>query len=256
MTEDEWGSSAEPTVMLRFLRVRASERKLRLLCGACCRRVWHLLESESLRQAVDALEGFADAEIDETSFRAIASTTHPLRAYHDELLSGQVHHEKWLPAYGINRVVHGTLATQGQIVFATLRPDIEVVTLALDFFARAITAADYHLLADERRCAPSTEERAAQADLIRDLFGGSFPTAPEIDSAWLDSNDGIVTRLAAAIYENRCLPEGTLEVERMAVLADALEEAGCTNQEMLSHCRNGGMHVRGCWPLDLILGKQ
>lgn len=40
------------------------------------------------------------------------------------------------------------------------------------------------------------------------------------------------------------------------MLADALEEAGCTNQDMLSHCRNGGTYVRGCWVLDLLLGKH
>lgn len=248
MSEAEWDSSAEPTVMLRFLRGRASERKLRLLCCACCRRVWHLLESESLRQAVDALERFADDEIDETSFRAIAATTHPYLAYHDELVSGQVRTEKWLPAYGINYVVHGRLMKEGHVC-PTLRPDIEDVAKALDFFARALTY-------DSRNCGPSATECAAQADLIRELFGDPFQAAPVIDSAWLDWNDGIVARLASAIYEDRCLPEVTLNVERLAILADALEEAGCTNQDVLSHCRNGGTHVRGCWAVDLILGKK
>ena len=42
----------------------------------------------------------------------------------------------------------------------------------------------------------------------------------------------------------------------MPILADALEDAGCTNQDILNHCRGGGEHVRGCWVVDLLLGKE
>ena len=50
--------------------------------------------------------------------------------------------------------------------------------------------------------------------------------------------------------------QGILNADDFAVLADALEEAGCTNPEILSHCRSSGEHVRGCWVVDLILGKE
>jgi hypothetical protein len=65
-----------------------------------------------------------------------------------------------------------------------------------------------------------------------------------------------LSRLATAIYEERTLPQGTLDRDRLAILADALEEAGCTNEEILSHCRSPNDHVRGCWLIDLILGKE
>jgi hypothetical protein len=86
--------------------------------------------------------------------------------------------------------------------------------------------------------------------LLRDLFGPfPFREVP-IDPAWLASNDGVVGKLAASIYEGRVF-------ERMPILADALEEAGCGNQEMLMHCRQQGQpHARGCWLLDDILGKS
>jgi hypothetical protein len=64
-----------------------------------------------------------------------------------------------------------------------------------------------------------------------------------------------VTGLAPAAYEERALPSGELDPARLAVLADALEDTGCADSEVLGHLRGPGPHVRGCWALDLILGK-
>ena len=72
----------------------------------------------------------------------------------------------------------------------------------------------------------------------------------------LNWNDRAIPRLAEAIYEKRRLPEGTLEPARLAVLADALEDAGCTDGDLLTHLRGPGPHVRGCWVVDLLLGKE
>jgi hypothetical protein len=52
------------------------------------------------------------------------------------------------------------------------------------------------------------------------------------------------------------LPAGTLDSARLAVLTDALEEAGCDNADLLAHLHSNGPHVRGCWVVDLILGKE
>jgi hypothetical protein len=62
--------------------------------------------------------------------------------------------------------------------------------------------------------------------------------------------------LAEAAYAERTLPPGTLDPARLALLADALEDAGCTDGELLGHLRGPGPHVRGCWALDLVLGKS
>jgi hypothetical protein len=77
-----------------------------------------------------------------------------------------------------------------------------------------------------------------------------------ISPSVLTWNDGLVARLAQAAYEERHLPAGTLDNGRLAVLADALDEAGCTDADFLGHLRGPGPHVRGCWPLDLCLGKS
>jgi hypothetical protein len=95
-----------------------------------------------------------------------------------------------------------------------------------------------------------------QASILRDLFG-PLPFRPvPIDPAWLTRKDGTVRRLAEATYSERSLPAGHLDAARLGVLADALEDAGCSDADILNHCRAPGVHVRGCWVIDLVLGKE
>ncbi len=94
-----------------------------------------------------------------------------------------------------------------------------------------------------------------QMELIRDLFGNPFRPA-SINRTLLAWNDRTVVRLAQAAYEERILPAGTLDNTRLLILADALEEAGCTDEQILTHLRGGGEHYRGCWVIDLLLGKK
>jgi hypothetical protein len=97
------------------------------------------------------------------------------------------------------------------------------------------------------RAVADPAEAAAQASLIRCLWGSPFrraAVAPSLRSC----HDGTVVRLAQAIYDAGAF-------DRPPVLADALEEAGCTDADILDHLRGPGPHVRGCWPVDLILGK-
>src|SRR5581483_3643837 len=128
--------------------------------------------------------------------------------------------------------------------------------------------------------AAEANEWRAHCDLLRDLFGeyfgppgnegGWLPFRPNPDHPfrsrqqwcllpamrdtalqreWLTWNDSLVRRLAQAIYDERAF-------DRLPILADALEEAGCTNADILNHCRQPGEHVRGCWVVDLLLGKS
>jgi hypothetical protein len=118
--------------------------------------------------------------------------------------------------------------TMGHI--ATIRPEAE----------GAVTAVLSALAADRRG-------KAAQSGYLRELFGNPFrPVA--VDPAWLAWNGGTVVQLARTIYEERRFAD-------LPVLADALEEAGCTDAALLGHCRGGGDHARGCWAVDAVLGK-
>jgi hypothetical protein len=91
-----------------------------------------------------------------------------------------------------------------------------------------------------------------KAGLLRDLFGDPFHE-PAFDARWRTPT---VASLALAAYEERLPHPCDLDPVRLGILADALEDAGCTDERMLSHLRSAGPHVRGCWALDLILGKE
>jgi hypothetical protein len=92
-------------------------------------------------------------------------------------------------------------------------------------------------------CAPVN-----QAALICEVIGNPFRPAAA-DPAWLAWNDRTVRKIAQAIYEERAF-------DRMPILADALEESGCDNPDLLGHLRGNGPHVRGCWAVDWALGKE
>jgi len=66
---------------------------------------------------------------------------------------------------------------------------------------------------------------------------------------WKQTNNFIAPQIAQAIYDER-------DFDRLPILADALEDAGCDNTDLLNHCRQPGDHVRGCWAVDLVLGKS
>jgi hypothetical protein len=94
-----------------------------------------------------------------------------------------------------------------------------------------------------------------RAALLRDIFGNPFRPAvlPDDLRTW---QGGTIARLAEAAYDELQLPSGLLDATRLAVLADALEEAGCTDPVVLQHLRDGGEHVRGCWLVDLLACKK
>jgi hypothetical protein len=86
------------------------------------------------------------------------------------------------------------------------------------------------------------------AERLRELFGNPFrpvSLAPAV-LAW---QGGTVRKFAESIYDEPAF-------ERLPVLADALEDAGCRDEALVRHCRVEGPHVRGCWAVDLILGKR
>jgi|GEM_PF-544986 len=90
-----------------------------------------------------------------------------------------------------------------------------------------------------------TREAAAQMEVLRDIFGDPFrPVIP--DPKWFTST---VVTLARGIYEEQAF-------DRMPILADAIQDAGCENARVLDHCRQVQKHVRGCWVVDMILNHN
>jgi hypothetical protein len=235
MKEADWLSCTDPRRMRAFLAGKASDRKLRLFDCACCRRLWESL-SPPARRAVEVAEDFADNLADFDCLRAVflaiggePTTVSPL---------------SFIPRNDT------ALAAVAQ---AARPPDSQRYFPGW-VFARAAEAARYaafhKAVASGRRNLPpglKEAEESAQADLIRELFGNPFRPVT-VAPAVLRWNDGTVVRLARAISDERAW-------DRMPVLADALEDAGCDGEDLLAHCRAGD-HARGCFLLDLILSKD
>jgi hypothetical protein len=108
---------------------------------------------------------------------------------------------------------------------------------------------------DARTAALRAAEVAADAELLREHFGNPFRpfTLSRDVLSWQDKT---IVRLAQAAYDDRSLPSGTLDNTRLAILADALDEAGCADEQILTHLRGGGAHYRGCFVVDALLSKS
>jgi hypothetical protein len=219
VTEAEWLACKNPIQMLEFLQGKASARKHRLFGSACCRNIWKLITSESDRKAVEASEDYADGRI---RLKDLKETRE--RTRQDE---GSLSH--WA-------------------VMAASRPRVAPAWIA------QLAADARHQPGIHHAYAPNSRPSPDQCRLLRDINGNPFRTV-SLSPAVLAWHDATVVRLAQAAYEERHMPAGTLDNGRLAVLADALEEAGCQDPDILGHCRSGGTHVRGCWVIDLILGK-
>jgi hypothetical protein len=234
MTEADW-SSTNPTDILFFLRDsgRLTERKARLFAVACCRRIWDLLSDPRSRGAVEVAEAFADG----------LALPEELEAAHAEADACCMELPAWYPATEAAQVAEQASAPSGL--------DAGFTGAAIDAKQARATASTGDF--DEQLW---SVEQGAQAALLRDLFG-PLPFRPvSIPPSVRTWQAATVLRLAEASYECRRLPAGTLEPERLFVVADALEEAGCNDMDILVHLRGGGVHVRGCWVLDLLTGRE
>lgn len=236
MTEAEWLACTDPVPMLDHLMSKMSQRKIRLFACALARRLWSVLVNKRSRKAIVTAERHADglatgSEL--VSAQRIAQTTylnmgHAARAKGNDRTNAD-------EAMSLAATVAAWAALDEP--FRTRCTDGDYLFLALVLQARL--AEDF-----ERK---EIEEYGAQANLLRDLIGNpfrSFVVAP----SWLRWHDGLIERMSQEIYDER-------HFVNLPILADALEEAGCDNADILNHCRNGSEHVRGCWVIDLLLGK-
>jgi hypothetical protein len=225
MIESDWNRGDDPHAMLAFLRDsgRASERKARLFGCASLGRFGSLLERRPCAFAVQLAERLADG----------LAASAEVEAAHE----------------AARRETYDCL---GLAILDILRGAPELLGDRFSYSVSQWVASN----SQWPKAASRDAARRAQAEVLRDILGPlPFRSVP-IDAAWLTWNGGTVRRLAEAAYAERPLPSGQLDPARLAVLADALEEAGCQDAEILAHCRGTGPHARGCWVLDLLLAKE
>jgi hypothetical protein len=246
MTEHEWLACGAPEAMLKYLQDcgRAGDRKLRLFTCACCRRIWDALPPPS-RRAVEVVERFVDGLAGEEERRAAESSAGVLVRSLGEFVPPDVR-ITGAAARGVWAALMA-IATRETFRSAHLRSRPEAPTRALRGAydaAREVRAA----LQVGCKTEPLRVEKGVareQSQLLRCIFGNPFRSA-SFDPAL---RTPAVLALAGTAYEER-------RFEELPLLADALEEAGCADDDLLAHLRSGGAHARGCWALDLILGKS
>lgn len=247
MTEHEWLTCDDPQRMMtkvarRGVRRRDSEpggsqdwasaRKLRLIACAFVRQVWHLLAARS-RGMVEAAERMADGKITQGA------------VYDASELASQVCGEQY--SAGMSNSDPLRLASLAAYWCAphTHRNAVDSCVMATTRYVADI---------NEGPGAPSRADRMrAMANASRCIIGN--PYRPVTVPDFYTGDRYTIHRLSLAAYEERT-GNGHLDPARLAVLADALEEAGCSNEPILAHLRSPGPHWRGCWAVDLLTGKE
>jgi len=224
MTEAEWLACDDPQPMLDLLRDKASERKLRLFACACARQIWGLLTDDRSREAVEVAERFADG---------LAGHRTRLRCHRNAYAAYQTACE------GTSTASRDSQTSAALAANAAVSHDLSYAVNAWMSAANAEAAA-----ANQQW----PQQQMHYSYLLQEIFGSPFHPLPRISPAWLAWETGTVPKLAAAVYDERAF-------DRLPILADALEEAGCDAAELLAHLRGSGPHARGCWALDLLLGK-
>jgi len=287
MTEFEWLASTDPAAMLAHLngpRSRSgfsahtgrdevvyehppSDRKLRLFAAGCCRQAWSRLTDERSRRAVEVAERYADGQAtrQELGDARMAAAEASVRGWGAADLA----------THCAERHVGGRWSEAATLI---CNPDHGNLELPMADLLRCLFGNPFR---------PARLIDAALGERIRKATGWTAtpPRGPEIDGALLAWNNGTASRLAQGIYDER-------RWEDLPILADALEEAGCDDEKvpcptgckkkggtyrvadgsicpnchggtgctfaenpLLTHLRGPGPHARGCWALDLILGK-
>ena len=229
MTEQEWLTNGAPLTMLQFLEGRTTDRKLRLFACACGRQAWNPFVPRFAVRATAAAEAFADGKIDPA---ALARVYELARRAIAAIAPDRTADPGYLP-----HVLYAAMCA----VTPDARRGADAAARAA---VRAAVDAPFGGSIQVPNLPGAREELAAQADLLRDIFGNPFREVA-FDPAWRTSD---ALALANAMYSNR-------DIGAMPILADALQEAGCDDEDVLSHCREPREHVRGCWVVDLLLGK-
>ena len=216
MGPKDWECCTQVDVMLKALDPKEHRRRWVLFNCACCRRVWGRVPEGACREYVEAAERYALG----TGLKKALAALKP--AAEGALL----------------RSLHAGDPCRNAAASAA---STAANTTRYCAWNAARAAGGVGRVAHRR-------ERLAQAGLLREVFGNPYrPVA--VEPAWLDWDGGAVPKVAGAVRADGRFSD-------LPVLADALEEAGCTDADLLSHLRGPGPHVRGCWAVDLLLGKS
>jgi hypothetical protein len=228
MTAEEWLACDDLRLLLAQHRVTSNARKLRLFAVACCKRVEHLLYPESLALLTVA-ERFADglASARELYLARDAAREMEKRFKYER---GRHPQERQSAALAARLAGNENIPREARDIVCSCEA------------ALRWEAGDWN--------SPWGEPLSDYLPLVREVYGNPYRSVP-LPAHWRTPD---VAALSRAAYEEAATPKGELDLVRLAILADALEEAGASG-DLLEHLRSAGPHVRGCWALDLALGR-
>jgi hypothetical protein len=220
MNESTWLTSGAPELLIRHIAEIGSVRKHRLFAIACCRRIWSHIPDPRSKDAVEVADRFADGRATGNELDLARRAAEQAEREHASQINDDASDLRYFGTNSCHLAV-GTDAGR------CLRAWHDAAETALT------TGARWH------------DELFEICELVREIYGNPFSPVP-LDEAWLTPD---VVGLALAAYDDRAF-------DRLPILADALDESGCRHPDVLSHCRSGEPHVRGCWVVDMILGKM
>jgi hypothetical protein len=218
MIEGEWLACSDPLGLLRAIP-SPPRRKRELFACACCRHLWAKLTDPRTRRAVEIAEQFIDGA-----------------ASRDELL------DACGPARAVSYGYSQVNKARGYRVADFVASAVARCCLSIADNSRDVVEHAAHLASQSDDIPAEWQHQSA---LVRDIFSNPFHSVA-FRPAWRTDTAVALTR---RMYELR-------DFGAMPILADALQDAGCEREEILNHCRGDGPHVRGCWVVDLVLGKE
>jgi hypothetical protein len=239
MSEHDWMKSTNPGRLLSFLHTHLSARRRRLFACACCRTARALLDDKPTWEAVLLAERFADG-------LATARELDDAREAVNQLYADT--YER-VPRHAIRATIRCSITAakdlrQLNFTWADVALALELTSIPPDELYEA--SEEWEDAANNPFWETDLIPGEEMAHLLRDIVGNPFQRVA-FDPAWRTSD---VVALARGIYDDRAF-------DRMPILADALQDAGCNNRDILNHCRNTSkLHTRGCWVVDLALGKS
>lgn len=233
MYQVDWWSDIEPDLLLNVIRKDMTKRELRLFACACARRIWSkFAEVAALCAAVEVAEAYVDEEASTFDLANVQSAAEESIIGIDIVETFDARSAAYACADA--EITMGNLRTIAWLAaFSHSHPD------------------DY----DDQRSKETEEERVAQRHLLRDIFLDPSMTLPS-KSVGDALGDETVRRLAQDLYENRTLPAGTFDPSKILELRLRLKDLGYSDPTVMNHLESPHPHVRGCWVVDLILGKR
>jgi hypothetical protein len=226
MTEADWLACADPSAMLLFLKGKASARKLRLFACECVRHIWQYLRERRLRKLVGISERYADGLAQERGLRSALVAAQNVQTSSCVMTRGPIVRTAAAAVVGLGPALNAEFVTG-------IVADVSGLVAQGDALRRTWKARAAVREAECEAAFRSGRDREKQvlADLLREIFGNPI-SLMAFETSWRSPATLAIARTA---YEDR-------RFEDFPLLADALEEAGCANPDILSHCRGPGPH--------------